>query len=116
MGKFSKNYISVRKNKDFQYLFKKGESIVTYAFVCYYRVSKRKTNRLGIVTSKKIGNAVTRNRARRVIRESFRLIQPLIKEKTDKHYDFVFVARGKTPALKSTQIYGLMKKQLLDRI
>lgn len=116
MVDFSKKYTSVKKNKEFQYLFKKGESVVTYAFVCYYRTSKRRGNRLGIVTSKKIGNAVKRNRARRVLRESFRLIEPFIREKTDKRYDFIFVARGKTPFLKTRQIYGLMKKQLLERL
>ncbi len=68
------------------------------------------------MTSKKIGNAVQRNRSRRVIREAFRVIEPLIREKTDKRYDFIFVARGKTPYVKSTQIYELMKKQLLTKL
>ncbi|MCL2077231.1 MAG: ribonuclease P protein component [Oscillospiraceae bacterium] len=116
MSKFAKNYYSVRKNGEFQHLFKKGESIVTYAFVCYYKESKRRGNRLGVMASKKIGNAVKRNRARRIIKEAFRLANPLMLEKTDKRYDFVFVARGKTPELDSRQIYGLLIKQLLPRV
>lgn len=116
MGQFTKNYKSVRKNGEFQYLFKKGESIVTYAFVCYFKPNGRRVNRLGVIASKKIGNAVKRNRARRIIKEAFRLAQPLITEKTDKRCDFVFVARGKTPSLGSQQIYELLIKQLLPKL
>ena len=116
MGQFSKKYTGVRKNGEFQYLFKKGESIVTYAFVCYYKANRRRVNRLGVMASKKVGNAVKRNRARRIIKEAFRLTNPLLLEKTDKRYDFVFVARGKTPELDSRQIYGLLIKQLLPRV
>lgn len=116
MGEYSKKFVSVKKNREFQYLFKKGESVVTYAFVCYLKENKRRMNRCGIMTSKKIGNAVQRNRARRVIREAFRLIDPKLRAATDKRYDFVFVARGKTPALKSSQIYGLMKTKLLGKL
>lgn len=70
---------------------------------------------MGIVTGKKVGNAVKRSRSRRVIREAFRLIEPCLKEKTQKRYDFIFVARAKTPSLKSTQLYTLMKKHILGR-
>jgi len=115
-GSRQKRYVSVRKNREFQYLFKKGHNLVTYAFVCYYTPNKRRVNRLGIVASKKIGNAVKRNRARRVIREAFRLAQPLLIDKTDKRHDFVFVARGKTPELDSKQIYGLLLKQLIPKL
>ncbi|MDR2532015.1 MAG: ribonuclease P protein component [Oscillospiraceae bacterium] len=111
-----KNYVSVSENREFQYLFKKGENLVTYAFVCYYKPNRRRTNRLGVTASKKIGNAVKRNRARRIIKEAFRLANPLFIEKTDKRHDFVFVARGKTPELGSKQIYGLLIKQLLPRL
>jgi ribonuclease P protein component len=126
-----KNYISIKKNREFQTLFKKGSNHVTYAFVCYHFPNKKHVNRLGIVASKKVGNAVKRNRAKRIIREAFRIAEPELRAKLngtslpdenlipqtsdgtrlpDKHYDFVFVARAKTPELKSTQIYGLMKK------
>ena len=39
-----------------------------------------------------------------------------MKEKTQKRYDFVFVARSKTPELKSTKIYSLMMKNILSRL
>jgi len=46
-------------------------------------------SRLGVVTSKKIGNAVARSRARRLLRESFRLHQPDLA----RAVDLVLVAR-----------------------
>lgn len=115
MNEYAKRYVCIKKDREFKFLFKKGDSIVTDAFVCYARESKRRVNRVGIVTGKKVGNAVKRSRARRVIREAFRLIDPLLREKTQKRYDFIFVARAKTPAMKSTQVYRQMEKKLLKR-
>ena len=65
-------------------------------------------NVIGIAISKKIGKAVQRNRARRVIMAAYREIYPQINE----GYDFIFVARGKTPFLKSTDVLRCMEKQL----
>ena len=93
-------------------MYKKGNSYVTHGFVCYHLERRGRfcpdCNRLGIVASKKVGNAVIRNRAKRVIREAFRIAEARLRDATDKRYDFVFVARGKTPYLKSTQIYELI--------
>lgn len=115
MSEYAKKYVCIKKDKEFRFLFKKGDSIVTDAFVCYARESKRRVNRIGIVTGKKVGNAVKRSRARRVIREAFRLIEPLLREKAQKRYDFIFVARAKTPTMKSTQVYRQMENRLLKR-
>ena len=115
MNEYAKKYVCIKKDREFKFLFRKGDSIVTDAFVCYARESKRRVNRIGIVTGKKVGNAVKRSRARRVIREAFRLIDPLLREKTQKRYDFIFVARAKTPAMKSTQVYRQMENRLLKR-
>ncbi len=116
MRELKKRYVVIKKARDFSYLFKKGESVVTYGFVCYIRPRRAGKNRLGIVTGKKVGNAVKRNRARRIIREAFRLIDPIIRESTQNRFDFVFVARSKTPFLKMGQILGLMKKSVLLKI
>ncbi len=115
MSEYAKRYVCIKKDREFKFLFRKGNSVVTDAFVCYARESKRRVNRIGIVTGKKVGNAVKRSRARRVIREAFRLIDPLLREKTQKRYDFIFVARAKTPAMKSTQVYRQMENKLLKR-
>ena len=108
-----KSYLSIKNNREFQFLFKKGNSYVTQGFVCYFKRAEHPKNRLGIVASKKVGNAVLRNRAKRVIREAFRIA---VKERIIGNftYDFVFVARAKTPYLKSTQVYELMEKLFLE--
>lgn len=73
--------------------------------VCPYAViylfKKRSGNtRLGITAGKKIGNAVSRNRAKRVITAAFRGCLPQICE----GYDFVIVARPRILTVKSTAV------------
>ena len=65
---------------------------------------------MGITTSKKIGNAVVRNRCRRIIRAAFYEISPMI----NGGYDFVFVARTKTKFLKSTHVERAMTECLKE--
>ena len=77
--------------------------------VTYVLKNKSDNLRFGITTGKKIGKAVRRTRSRRVIREAYYELYPDIK----KGYDFVFVARGKTPYVKSTVVCKEMKRQLL---
>ncbi len=63
--------------------------------------------RAGITTSKKIGNAVERNRSRRIIRAAY---QSVLRDGVIAgNWDFVFVARTKTKYLKSSVI----KEQML---
>lgn len=112
MGELSKRFYVIKKDREFRYLYKKGNCCPSYGFVCYFRPSSRRRNRCGIVTGKKIGNAVKRNRSRRVIREAFRIFDNELLKETDKRFDFIFVARDKTPSLKSTQILGTMRVKL----
>ena len=64
--------------------------------------------RVGITTSKKIGNAVERNRSRRVIKAAF--TQVLSENTINGNWDFVFVARGKTRYVKSTKLAVSIKE------
>lgn len=116
MGDFSKAYLTIKKDREFRFLFGKGQSCVNYAFVCYFKENRRRRNRCGIVTGKKIGKAVTRNRARRVLREAFRLFDHKLSGLTGKRFDLVFVARGQTAALKSQKILRLMETRLLPML
>ena len=67
--------------------------------------------RIGITTSKKIGNAVERNKSRRLIRAAF---QNVYKEYGEylQGYDFVFVARGRTRYKKSYDLEQVMIQHL----
>ena len=63
--------------------------------------------RYGITTSKKIGCAVERNRAKRVIRSAFSQLE----DRLNGNYDIVFIARTKTSKVKMQQVLEQMEKQ-----
>ena len=64
---------SLKKNKDFQNVYRKGKSYANRYFVMYVLKNETNQNRLGISVSKKVGNSVVRHRLARLIRESYRL-------------------------------------------
>ena len=101
-------YITLKDNRDFSRLYRRGKSYVSPVLVTYVLKNKSDNLRFGITTGKKIGKAVKRTRARRVIRASYYTLFPCIKE----GYDFVFVARGKTPYVKSQVVLKAMKQHL----
>ncbi|MBE6870753.1 MAG: ribonuclease P protein component [Ruminococcaceae bacterium] len=88
--------VPIRENYNFKRLYTKGQSLATPLFVVYLRRNRLDVNRLGITVSTKIGKAVVRNRARRLLKEAYRLLEP----RMIKGYDIVLVARGKTPYVK----------------
>ena len=72
-----KNYHSLRNNREFQMVYNEGNSKANRYLVLYYRKNDLEYNRLGISVSKKVGNSVVRHRITRLIRESYRLNEPL---------------------------------------
>ena len=82
---------TLKENKDFRRLYYKGKSRASSCIVTYVAKSGAKGTRIGITASKKIGCAVERNRAKRVIRAAFSQLEGRI----NGSYDFVFVARTK---------------------
>lgn len=98
----------LKENREFQFLYRRGASQVHPCLVTYVRKTKRPAVRMGITTGKKVGNAVQRNRCRRIIREAFRQLLPGITG----GWDIVFVARGRTTTCKSTDIRRIMETQL----
>jgi ribonuclease P protein component len=100
--------LTLKENRDFLRLYRKGKSFVSPTLVTYVLKNRSNEKRYGITTSKKIGKAVQRNRARRVIRSSlYDLYSDIIPG-----YDIVFVARGKTPYVKSNVVKKEMKEHL----
>lgn len=102
------NFVPLCRNNDFRRIYARGKSYVTPVVVVYVMKNRTKELRLGITTSKKIGNAVQRNRSRRVIREAFRQLCPRVR----RGFDLVLVARGRTPFVKSTQVLRQLEKEL----
>ena len=83
--------VTVKENYVFRQLYRKGSSSVQPCFVVYCRRNKNGLTRLGVTVSTKLGKAVVRNRARRRLRELFRLAQPNMKQ----GYDVILVARSR---------------------
>lgn len=103
--------LTLNLNSDFRRLYARGKSYANPALVTYVMKNRAgicHNSRMGITTSKKIGNAVKRNRARRIISAAFRQLEPQI----GTGWDIVFVARVRTTALKSTDVLRVMEMQL----
>lgn len=100
-------WVTLCENKDFRTLYYRGKSQVHAGLVTYVRSNRLGYPRIGITTGKKVGCAVQRSRARRVIREGLR---PLISQVGG--YDIVFVARTFTPQMKSTDLTPVISKHL----
>lgn len=112
-----KKAVTIKENRTFRRIYNKGKSAVTPFLVLYCRPNGLDRNRLGVTVSTKLGGAVVRNRARRRLREVFRLAQPDLK----RGYDVILVARGRAvngPYKKLTAAFykgcgqlGLLKKE-----
>jgi ribonuclease P protein component len=68
--------ISLNENHVFRRLYRSGKSAVSSCAAVYVKKNRLGANRLGITVSKKLGGAVQRNRAKRVVREAYRLLEP----------------------------------------
>ncbi|MEK7389174.1 MAG: ribonuclease P protein component [Elusimicrobiota bacterium] len=66
----------LKKRSEFRRVFEEGQKTVGRALIVWHRYdSARNGSRLGLSVSAKVGNAVKRNRLKRLLRESFRLRQ-----------------------------------------
>ncbi|WP_295734924.1 ribonuclease P protein component [uncultured Oscillibacter sp.] len=84
--------VTLKKNHEFRRLYQKGASAVAGGMVLYCRKNRLGRNRVGFTVSVKLGNAVKRNRARRRLREVYRLNSPRLSQ----GWDLILVARGRT--------------------
>lgn len=94
------------KNYEFREVYKKGRSLANRELVLYVLKRDDPLKRIGISISKKVGNAVRRNRLKRILREVFRLNRGKMKE----GLDLVFIVR------RGTRIsnYKEMENHVLD--
>ena len=81
---------SLKKSKDFQYVYNKGNSYANRLLVMYVLENHSDKNRLGISVSKKVGNSVIRHHLTRLIREGYRLQEDMF----NSGLDIVVIARN----------------------
>lgn len=80
---------SLKKNHQFQSVYKNGRSCANRYLVMYIKENGADINRIGISVSKKVGNSIVRHRVTRLIRESYRLHEAVF----NSGLDIVIVAR-----------------------
>ena len=71
---------SLKKNRDFRTVYRDGKSYANRLLVMYTLKNDSDRNRLGISVSKKVGNSVVRHHITRLLRESVRKNDALVKE------------------------------------
>ena len=98
----------LKENWEFRRAFTRGKATVTPDFVVYIVKTGGNGVRLGISAGKKLGCAVKRNRAKRVLTAAFMQCLPHI----GGNFDFVLVARHRIMSKKSTQIKENLEKIL----
>ena len=74
---------SLKKNHQFQFVYKNGKSYANKYLVMYVKENGLEKNRIGISVSKKVGNSVVRHRVTRLVRESYRLHENIFNSGLD---------------------------------
>ena len=85
-----KRFPSIKKNSDFQAIYRTAKSYANRQLVMYVRKPENTQSRIGISVSKKVGNSVVRHHLARLVRESFRLNRDTLEE----GLDIIVVARA----------------------
>jgi len=104
---------TLKLNKDFRRLYARGKSCASGCIVVYCMKNRLGKTRTGLTVGKTIGKAVLRNRAKRLMREGYRLLS--VKE----GFDIILVARAringkKSPEVKNDLSDALLKLNLLN--
>ena len=95
---------SLRKNWEFQAVYRNGKSKANRCFVMIVKKNDASSNRIGISVSKKVGNSIVRHRLTRLIRESYRLQE----ERFRCGLDIIVIARIGAKGKDYKDIVGAM--------
>lgn len=93
-------YRVLKNQKEFDEVYRKGKSVPDRYLVLLYRKNGRPEARISFLASKKVGNSVKRNRARRLMKESLRLSGIRLQPGTD----YVVIARQSINGVKQQDV------------
>ncbi len=91
----------ILKRREFLQLKRCGERIQNRNFIVIYSDGRVKKNRIGITVNKKLGNAVKRNKIKRLIRENFRMNRDKIAE----FMDINVIAKKKAGEISADMVF-----------
>lgn len=97
----------LKSRASFNYIYKKGKSVSNKHLVLVY-VKTQQPMKVGFSVSKKVGNSVTRNRIKRLLKESFRSMIPEVNQ----NFNYIFVARSAVVGLTYWEIRESMVQLL----
>ena len=98
----------LRGKKDINRVYNKGKSIRDRYLVIIYLKNRLPYTRTAFLASKKVGNSVQRNRAKRLMKESYRARLDIIKE----GYDLIIIARNTINGRKCGEVGESLDKSL----
>jgi len=99
----------IKQGRDFLRVRQAGERTVKGCLIAnWLRLPADSRSRLGVVVSKKVGNAVVRSRVKRLLRESYRLHQ----HELTQPLDLVLVAR---PSIAEKD-FGSVERHLMNTL
>ena len=106
---------SLKKNRDFQYVYRNGKSYANKYFIMYVLENHQDRNYIGISVSKKVGNSVVRHHLCRIVREIYRLHENIF----NSGLNIVVIARpnakdvsykeAESAFLHLSKLHGIMK-------
>ncbi|MGA1790782.1 MAG: ribonuclease P protein component [bacterium] len=98
----------IRKKAEFEKIFRSARRVNKKNLRIYYTHNDRKFSRFAVVTGRKLGKAVLRNRLKRIIREIYRRNKRLF----GNEIDWIFIPKGKWEIIS----YSFIERILLDVI
>lgn len=100
----------MKSSRDFQSMYRSGHKCTGKYFFSFLRVRHDLDTYLGVTASRRIGNAVIRNRAKRIMREAVRLVVT----ETQPGFDLILVARSSIRSAGTDQLIPQLKNHLFN--